>query len=69
MRQLQDKLMSTYQQSFWYVEEVSGVTLFYYFIVCVILLPASALIGPLDSRASSAVQLWDQERQQSGVAE
>jgi hypothetical protein len=64
MRRLRDKLMSTYQQSFWYVDEV-GVTLFY----CLILLPASALIGPLDSRASSAVQLWDQERQQSGVAE
>ena len=68
MRRLRDKLMSTYQQSFWYVDEV-GVTLFYYFIVCVILLSASALIRPLDSRASSAVQLWDQERQQPGVAE
>jgi hypothetical protein len=68
MRRLRDKLMSTYQQSFWYVDEV-GVTLFCYFIVCVILLSASALIRPLDSRASSAVQLWDQERQQSGVAE
>jgi hypothetical protein len=60
--------MSTYQQSFWYVDEV-GVTLFYHFIVCVILLSASALIRSLDSRASGAVQLWDQERQQSGVAE